>query len=349
MIDVARLAGVGTTTVSAVVHGREHVAPELRERVLEAIEQLSYRPNVSARNLRLQRTDVIGLVVGDLLDPFNAELTAHVERCAARSGLKVLLATSGEDELTYADVVSVDVVRGLMGHPVAAVLLVGTAGPPDLAKLADPHVPLVFVAARNGQLGPSIEVDNVLGGELATSHLIGLGHRRLAYVSGVGFGPMTEADEEARLAGYTSALERVERKAVKHCELQLGSIARKERQAALATLLASPQRPTGVFAASDTTALELMQRAHELGLRVPADLSIVGFDNISLAGYESIALTTIAVPIQELARRAIDVVMDTLDGAGTSAGTVLLEPELIIRRSTAAPAKVARAKRRVAR
>jgi LacI family transcriptional regulator len=346
VIDVARLAGVGTTTVSAVVHGREHVAPELRERVLEAIEQLSYQPNVSARNLRLQRTDVIGLVVGDLLDPYNAELTAHVERCAARSGLKVLLATSGEDELTYADVVSVDVVRGLMGHPVAAVLLVGTAGPPDLAKLADSHVPLVFVDARNGQLGPSVEVDNVLGGELATSHLIGLGHRRIAYVSGVGFGPMTEAEDEARLAGYTSALERVEGKAVKHRELQLGSIARKERQAALTALLALPQRPTGIFAASDTTALELMQRAHELGLRVPADLSIVGFDNISLAGYELIALTTVGVPIQELARRAVDVVMDTLDG-GASAGAVLLEPELIIRRSTAAPAKVAKAKRRV--
>jgi LacI family transcriptional regulator len=330
VIDVARLAGVGKTTVSAVVHGRSHVAPELRERVLEAIERLSYRPNISARNLKLRRSDVIGVVVGDLFDPFNAEITAYVERCAARSGLKVLLATSGEG-----DHMSVDVVRGLMGHPVAAILLIGTGGPPGLAKLADPNVPLVFIAHQS-PLGASIAVDNVHGGDLATSHLIELGHRRLAYVS-IGFGPLDPKDDEARLVGYWRAIERAGDTVTQQRMVRLGSVSAAQQREALTALLSSSERPTGIFAATDTTALELMQRASELGLRIPADLSIVGFDNIAFAAHEMVSLTTVGQSIEELAERAIDAAVAALDDPDAEPRTELLEPELVVRRSTAPP------------
>ncbi len=327
---MARLAGVGKTTVSAVIHGREHVAPELRDRVLEAIERLSYRPNISARNLKLQRTDVIGVVVGDLFDPFNAEITARVERRAARSGLKVLLTTSSGGVGMH-----IDSVRALMGHPVTAVIFIGTGGPWGLAKLIDPHVPLIFVAHRS-ELGPSIAVDNVRGGDLATSHLIALGHRRLAYVS-TGFGPLDPEDDEARLAGYWRALEQRSEGTVQQRVLRLGSFSPERRREAIAALLASSERPTGIFAATDTVALELMQRAYEAGLRVPADLSIVGFDNIAFASHEIVSLTTVGQPIEELADRAIEAVVQALDGAAAPPRTVLLDPALIVRRSTAAP------------
>lgn len=329
VIDVAQLAGVGKTTVSAVIHGREHVAPELRARVLDAIERLAYRPNISARNLKLRRTDVIGVAVGDLFDPFNAEITAYVERYAARSGLKVLLTTSGERDLTRAGTIA-----GLISHPVAAVLLIGAGGPPALAPQDERHVPLIFVAQQS-ELGPSIMVDNVRGGELATLHLIGLGHRRLAYVS-TAFGPLTPEDDEARLAGYQRALEQSER-VVSDQVLRLGSISPARLRTALTKLLAAPRRPTAIFAATDTIALELMQRASELGLRVPADVSIVGFDNISVAAHDMVALTTVAQPIEELAKRAVALAVAASDGTWTRPVDVELEPVLMVRRSTAAP------------
>jgi LacI family transcriptional regulator len=330
VIDVAQLAGVGKTTVSAVIHGREHVAPELRARVLDAIERLAYRPNISARNLKLRRTDMIGVVVGDLFDPFNAEITAYVERYAARSGLKVLLATSGEGDLARAETIA-----GLIGHPVAAVLLIGTGGPPALARPDERHVPLIFVAHQS-KLGPSIVVDNVRGGELATLHLIELGHQRLAYVSAA-FGPLTPEDDEARLAGYRRALEQAEYPVSDQVVLRLGSISPARQRAALTKLLSAPRRPTAIFAATDTTALELMQRASELRLRVPADVSIVGFDNISVAAHDMVALTTVAQPIEELAKRAIALAVAVSDGTGTRPGDVELEPVLMVRRSTGPP------------
>jgi LacI family transcriptional regulator len=328
VIDVARLAGVGKTTVSAVVHGREHVAPELRERVLHAIEQLSYRPNVSARNLKLQRTDVIGVAAGDLLDPFNAEITAYIERRAAHYGLKMLLVTSGLDGARTG------AVRSLLGHPVAAVIFIGAAVPSEIEQLADPHVPFIFISREN-ELGPSLVVDNMRGGDLATSHLIALGHRRLAYVS-VGFGPMSAQEDRARLAGFRRALKRSSGAIASQQVVRLRSPSPGKQREALTTLLTEREASTGIFAASDRTALELIQRGHELGLHVPRDISIIGFDNIAIAAYSSVALTTVAQPIEELATRAVDIVVAAM--AGTPLPPVLrFEPVLIVRSSTAKP------------
>lgn len=329
MIDVARLAGVGKTTVSAVVHGREHVAPELRERVLAAIEELSYRPNISARNLKLRRTDVIGVAAGDLLDPFNAEITAYMERRAAHHGLKILLTTSGMDQA------HLGAVRDLMSHPVAAVLFIGAAVPSELAKLSDPRVPFIFVAQRS-KLGPSITVDNVRGSELATSHLLELGHRRIVYLS-VGYGPLSSQDYRARLAGYRRALKRSKASISEQVVRLAPSSSPEQRREALIEMLTSRKRPTAIFAATDQTALELMQLAREVRLDVPGDVSIVGFDNIVFAAYSTVALTTIAQPIEDLAYRAIDIAKTMLEGNAPVSDTAVLEPVLVVRSSTAPP------------
>ncbi|MGA8354476.1 MAG: LacI family DNA-binding transcriptional regulator [Solirubrobacteraceae bacterium] len=329
VIDVARVAGVGKTTVSAVVHGREHVAPELRERVLAAIEELSYRPNISARNLKLRRTDVIGVAAGDLLDPFNAEITAYMERQAAHHGLKILLTTSGMDHA------HLGAVRDLMSHPVGAVLFIGAAVPAGLAKLSDPRVPFIFVTQRS-KLGPSITVDNLCGGELATSHLIELGHRRIVYLN-VGYGPLSSQDYRARLAGYRRALKRSKASISEQVVRLAPSSTPEQRREALVEMLTSRKRPTAIFAATDQTALELMQLARELQLDVPEDVSIVGFDNIAFAAYSAVALTTIAQPIEELAYRAVDIAKTTLDGGTPAPGMAALEPTLVVRRSTAPP------------
>ncbi|HEV7942901.1 MAG TPA: LacI family DNA-binding transcriptional regulator [Solirubrobacteraceae bacterium] len=329
MIDVARLAGVGKTTVSAVVHGRAHVAPELRERVLAAIEKLSYRPNISARNLKLRRTDVIGVAMGDLLDPFNAEITAYMERRAAHHGLKILLTTSGMDQA------HLRAVGDLMSHPVAAVLFMGAVVPTDLAKLSDPRVPFIFVSQRN-KLGPSITVDNLRGGELATSHLLELGHRRIVYLS-VGYGPVSSQEYRARLAGYRRALKRSKASIAEQVVRLAPSLSLEQRREALVEILTSRRRPTAIFAATDQTALELMQLARDLHLDVPEDISIVGFDNIAFAAYSTVALTTIAQPVEDLACRAVDIAKTMLDGGAPVPGTAALEPTLVVRRSTAPP------------
>lgn len=336
VVDVAREAGVSKTTVSAVIRGRTHVAPQLRERVLAAVDALGYRPNATARYLRLQRSDILGLVVGDLLDPFISEMTAHIEKHAAAKGFKVLLATSGGDRDAKAEGV-----RNLLEHPVAGVIFVAFSGDERMVRMVGPETPAIFVAIPS-DVGPSITVDDAKGGDLATSHLVELGHRRIGYVSTNTLGPEPEIDE-ARATGYRQALRRAGLVHSDDLELRLGPMPGGQRKARMRELLAAPDRPTAVFAASDNTAVELMECARELGLRVPDDVSVVGFDNVQLAAIEMISLTTVAQPIEEFARLAVAMVTSPLeDRAELPPTTTVLPPKLVVRNSAAPPRSLKR-------
>jgi LacI family transcriptional regulator len=328
IIDIARVAGTSKSTVSNVLRGRVHVEPATRARVLKASEELGYRINIAARHLR-QRPRVLGVVVGDLRNPFDAEMAAFIEQAATAASYTILLVTtngSAERERERLEV--------LLEHRVAGVLFVSFSGDASVLSTIAPDTPWLFVSCR-GSGGASISVDEREGARLAVEHLAALGHRRIAYVSTtLAHQPLMDT---ARHASYRRAMKGLglETRGLPGMRLKAGEDTSAEAvHSRLRALLADPDRPSAVYAASDFTAVEVMDAADAIGLRVPRNLSIVGFDDIALAGLERIALTTVAQPTTQLAEHAVRLALGQID-LGVSGADVSLAPRLVVRGSTA--------------
>jgi LacI family transcriptional regulator len=333
MADVARLAGASPATVSNVIKGRIRVRPEMQQRVLEAIRTLGYHVNVTARSLAQQRTDVLGIVLGNLENPFYASLTANIERQAYAQGYTTLIvSTAGELET------EVSRVETLIEHRVAAIIFFTFSGNTATVRAIPKQTPAVFVSVQ-GINGTSITVDDRLGAQLAVGHLLGLGHRRIAYVS-ASLGAEPSTDEE-RFAGYRQAFGAAgvsipEERLVLRFQQPVQS--RRDLHNAIDKLLRLKPRCTAIFASSDLTALETIERADLLGLRIPEDLSIVGFDDINIASLERISLTTVAHPIAELAARGVEAAVSLATGRSKHMrARILLEPKLVVRGTTGPP------------
>jgi LacI family transcriptional regulator len=327
IIDVAAVAGVSKSTVSNILQGKIPVQDQTRRRVLDAIAQLGYQPNAGARYMR-QRSRILGVVVGDLRNPFYAEAAAHIEEYAALRDHTILLATT-------ADVPEreVDRVQTLLEHRVAAMIFMCVPGRAALTTVSDDVTRVFSTVSMPGAM--SIAVDNRIGAELAVRHLAVLGHTAIGYVGVTLHEPPTET---VRYDGFRKAMEKaglaVRSSLVLRPTVHHDGSPRAD-QDALRTFLSRTNRPTAIVAATDFDALELISAADTLGITVPDDLSLVGFDNISLAGHSRIALTTVAQPMGEIARLTIDVAIDgrlVVDGRRRS--SVKLAPELVVRRST---------------
>jgi LacI family transcriptional regulator, galactose operon repressor len=329
IIDVAHRAKVSKSTVSNVLQGKVRVDDATRERVLGAMSELGYRTNAGARSLR-QRSQVLGVVVGDLRNPFHAEMAALIEGHAAANRHSILLATTGgvADKETAR-------VQTLLEHRVAAIIFVAFSGSAAVLETIPAGVPRIFVsfAARGGL---SIAVDDRKGARLAVEHLLDLGHRRVGYVSTtLEDEPQTDA---ARFAAFRRTMQS------RGVPVDGGLVARRLRGGGadrpsvgdeLAGLLSRRRRPTAIFAASDFSAVEVMEAADAVGLEIPSDLSVVGFDDIAIAGLARIGLTTVAQPMDDMARRAVLLGIEaasSVDEAGPKA--VRLPPRLVVRSST---------------
>jgi LacI family transcriptional regulator len=334
MKDVARLAGTSKATVSNVLAGHPHVRPETRDRVLAAAKTLGYHVNVSARALARQRTSVLGLVVGSLQNPWYVPVVARIERHARERGHAVLMVSTWGDLSAQASGI-----RTLIEHRVAAIIFLSTAGN-AVVRSVPSDIPIVFVGVQ-GTGGPTIAVDDRLGAQMAVSHLLELGHRRIGYVS---VDPSAEPTTFVeRFAGYRQALagagllEENEGLTID----AVGSILTRETadtKAAIDALLTSASRPTAIYGADDVAAIEVIERADVLGLRVPEDLSVIGFDDIGMSRLARISLTTVGHPIAELTTRGVETALAlAANGADAWSPQVLLEPKLIVR-STTGPA-----------
>src|SRR5579884_2418688 len=331
--DVAARAGVGVATVSRVLNGRANVSPGTRQRVLDAIAALDYRPSTLARNLSLRRTHVIGVVVPFFTSPSAVERVRGVVAALAGSSYDVMLFDVESAERREHAFQLFD--RGDRSDGLLLVSLV----PPDeeVARLRSSRLPCVLVDAPHPAF-PSIVVDDVRGGELATSHLIELGHRRIGFLGDKSPDPFRFASSRDRTRGYEHALARagIERRPEYGRE---GTQSRHEARGVAIDLLRLPERPTAVFAASDTQALGVLEAARILGLRVPEDLSVVGFDDVETAAY--VGLTTVRQPLFESGRRGAELLLQLLAGAGEQLGDYAeqLEVELVVRSTTAPPPK----------
>jgi LacI family transcriptional regulator len=328
--DVALMAGVSRSTVSNVVRGSDVVAVRTKRRVLHAIEQLGYRPNALARQLLQGRATTVGIIARDLRNPFVAEMASLVEREVARFGFAAMFcATEGDPrrEEQAVDVMLDNRVSGL-------VFLSFLDRPAAIGARINGQIPAVFVAADE-TWADSVTVDEHRGGELVARHLIELGHRRLAFV-----GPQHQDRADARrLEGFLRAAGDAElRPMVIAWDPPDESPTVGGERVEWRDVLSGPDRASGVFAANDFAAIDLLDVADALGVRVPEDLSVVGFDDVDMAHLRRISLTTVHQPRDVLVRLGIEALLSRIEGRVDGAPQVTLAGVALKVRGSTAPA-----------
>jgi DNA-binding LacI/PurR family transcriptional regulator len=314
IVDVAALSGVSKSTVSNVLRDAGRVSGDTRTRVLEAIDALGYRPNSLARDLVRRRSHTIGVVLGDLANTFYAELVKLLERRISEAAYTTIVCnTDGRSELERARV------EMLLERAVSGVVMLQFSGDGAvLDELAAAGVPVVVVSCWE-ERADCVAVDDRAGMAAAVEHLVALGHERIAHVSSHLVEDSTRA---ARAAGYEDAM----------------------RAHGLASRLLDadawagpPDGVTAFAAANDLIAVRLIDALESAGLRVPGDVSVVGFDGTDLGAHPRIGLTTVAQPRGELIARGLGLLRERLAGGGDGPRGVRLQGELVVRASTGAP------------
>ncbi|MBN1315022.1 MAG: LacI family DNA-binding transcriptional regulator [Anaerolineales bacterium] len=329
--DIARAAGVSHSTVSRALSKSSLVNAETRERIIKLAAEMGYSPHSLARSLVMGRTRSIGLVITTITDPFIAEVVQGIEDAAQNHGYTVVLCSSrGESSR------EMNAVDTLRSKRVDGVIVTSSrVGALYLEHLERIGVPVVLINNHNEQSGPytfSIGVDNQHGGRIATDHLISLGHRRIAYITG----PASHSDDLARLAGYRQALEEAGIPFDPSLVVPgTGRTGGGERALPLLMRINTP--PTAAFCYNDMTAIGLMQSAAALKMAIPQDLAIVGFDDIPFASYIKPALTTVAQLKAEMGLQATEMVLALIGAKAENMNGFenrSIKAELIVRESS---------------
>lgn len=326
--EVAARAGVSVGTVSNVLNRPARVSAKMRVRVQAAIEELGFVRNETARQLRVGRSRTLGLVLPDTIDPFFADVARGVEETSAEAGLAVIVCSSGqaaEREERALELLERQQVGGLLITPVAA-------GPERVAALRRSGMGVVLVDRRPRRADEcSVRVDYLAGGEMAVRHLLGQGHRRIAYVT-------TPLDVEPNRDRHRGAL-RALRAAGLSEDVVVPIIEPRPTPSfgarAASRLLSMEPRPTAVFCSSDLLAIGLLNRLLRSKVKVPQDIAIVGSDDIELAACAALPLTTVAQPRAELGQAAAELALSEADDTGSHQHRhLVLPPELIIRETS---------------
>ena len=325
--DVAREAGVSVVTVSRVINDTypEKVSEKTRQKVLETVARMNYKPNVMARGLQKGRTFLIGVAIVRVADSFFGEILQGIHDAAAAADLGVLLGTRrldiGKDE---------SALRELQSRGVEGIIYYGTTQDPQTAKyLVAEGLPLVQLCNSHTKLdAPYVVVDHFRGAYQATEYLLTLGHKRIAHI-----GAYQERDPQGlmRLAGYRTALQDhgIE---VDESLVVPGGWTWESGYRAMHQLYRQCQgKVTAIFASSDFEAVGAMRACQEMGIKVPDDIALIGFDDLPFSAWLDIPLTTVAQPKEAMGQAAVKSLIDLIEGRSTP--NVMFEPELIVRRS----------------
>jgi DNA-binding LacI/PurR family transcriptional regulator len=327
--DVARQAGVSVATASRVVSGFDNVRSETRERVERAMRELLYVPPG-----RRPATGVIGLLVPDLENPIFPALAQAMEERATEAGFASILCNTTAAAFREVDYVHMLLDRGADGMIFISCEMTNLSGDHDhYERLVEEGARIVFVnGALNSLRVPSVAVDERGAGELATEHLIGLGHKRIGYVAGPNYYLPTQQKAAGREAALRAAGIEPDSLIVHGSDFTV-----EEGREALRTLLAFDSPPTGVICSSDLMAIGVLQEAAAQGLHVPDDLSVVGFDGIEATAWTSPPLTTVEQPIDEIAETAVNALRTLIAEPEKPLPDYSFRPRLRVRRSTAPP------------
>jgi DNA-binding LacI/PurR family transcriptional regulator len=321
--DVAARAGVSKSLVSLVMRGAPHVSERRRTAVLRAAEELGYQPNAVARSLVERRTHTVGVLVSDLHNPFVAEVVDGIDARIVDFGYQVLLGNGGrrpsrEQELLAA----------FAGLRIEGLILLAPVVSPRVLRDAAAAQPLVVVSRPDVHVAgvDTVVNDEAHGVQLAVDHLVALGHVDIAHIAGAG----SAAPE--RRQGYQQAMH--DRGLKDHVRVVPGGYAEADGYEGARVLLDAPRPPSAVIVANDLAAMGTLTAIAEAGLRVPEDISVVGYDNTLLASLSHISLTSVNQPRQEMGRLAAQMLHDRIEGRRTRARRHVVTPTLVSRRST---------------
>ncbi|GIM45526.1 LacI family transcriptional regulator [Collibacillus ludicampi] len=327
--EIARVAGVSRSTVSRVLTGHPNVKPATRAKVEKVIQQLNYQPNFIAQGLARGSLNMIGLLIGDIRNPFYAEVARGVEDIANQAGYMVVLCDTDYDfqkEQIY--------LQGAQKFGFSGLILMSVMDVEELVPvLKNIQCPIVllnrYVHAYETDV---VLVDNFQGGYQAAKHLIELGHTRIGYLGG----PQLSTASRERTAGFMQALKdygiKLNERDVAYGDLKMDT-GRQYGQ----RWLEQSNRPTSIFAANDLMALGILDVLQEAGINIPEEISIVGYDDLPFVGIHPISLTTVRQPHYQMGATAMSLLMDRIRGNDTCLQRITYTPELVIRETTAPP------------
>src|SRR5688572_15727307 len=327
--DIAREAGVSTATVSHVINKTKYVSDETREKVQRAIEEFNYHPNAHAQMLALGRSNMIGLLVSDISNPFFPEIIKSIEAAVFAAGYNlILLNTNYEPER------AIEYVRRLLQMKVAGIILMIAEFDPSLVdEFKNRKTSVVFHdLGVVGEKMSNIILDYAVGIDEAVRHLVSLGHSKIVHIAG----SHEIYSAGVRQQAFVDAMKKYF-PAEPPSKIYEGDFRFEGGRHAAHQILSEPELPTAIVVANDLMALGAMQEFKAAGLRIPQDISIVGFDDISFASLSEPALTTVCSPRVEIGRRAFEALMLTVDKPHQQGMEVRVPTYLIKRNSTAPP------------
>jgi LacI family transcriptional regulator len=324
--DVARAAGVSVTAAHRALNDKAELKSDKRARVLAAARQLNYVPSAAARALVSGKTDTIGMVVTDNASPVYAGIVRGVEEVANAAGFGLLLCNSGDSQeraISCLETLRAKQVDGVLITPVQT-------DRRDVERLHEFAIPFVLLMRHFADVASDYVItDNEAGGYAATCHLLDLGHRRIGHLAG----PVFVSSAQGRLAGYRRALAERGIPFDEHLVVHAPFTVAGGYDTAFA-LIDRPDRPTAIFAANDLQAVGVMKAARAVDLTIPDDLALVGGDDIELAEFLEVALTTFHQPAREIGSLGAQILLDRLRGGNEEPRRVVLTPRLIVRRSS---------------
>lgn len=325
MQDVSQEAGVSLMTVSRVINGKEDVSLDTRNRVMHVIKKLNYRPSSIARGLATHRTGTLGVIVPDISNPFFASLVRRVEDEAYAKNYSVFLGNTNEEQKR-----EIAVLQSLEDNQVDGLILCSSRLDDALLSASLEHFSNVVLVFRE-KISPnvkSITLDDVMGGQMAIEHLVRSGHRNIGLISG----PPRSLSTQGRFEGYQLALKTakipINENWIRNCHPTI-----EAGQAVACELLKNNPEITALFCHNDLIAVGALQACSDLGLSVPGDIAIIGYDDINLAALVTPSLTTLHSPITEIGARAIQMIFEKRSEDLTEPVQTHFQPELVIRES----------------
>jgi DNA-binding LacI/PurR family transcriptional regulator len=326
ILDVAGVAGVSKSLVSMVIRGDDRVSLERRQAVLDAIADLNYRPNAMARGLVQRRTRIVGLVISDLRNPFYGGVVTGIQEQALESNYKVMIST-GERRVELEE----DAIESFLELRVDGLILATSQIDDHAIARASASVPVVVLNRETSDAASdSITNDNLMGAEIAVEHCHSLGHRQIAHVHG---GPSAAA--RARREGYERSMGRLGLD--EEIRIFDGGFTEDGGYRGGRALLARKPLPTAVFAANDLCAIGVLNALEEAAYTIPGDVSLVGYDDTSLAALRHVSLTSIHQPGEDMGRLAVARLLERIHEGRTEPRHDIVSPSLVVRSTTGPP------------
>jgi len=328
--DVATEAGVSVATVSRVINNEKYVSEDMREHVLKVISEMNYQPDAVARGLRTKSTHIISLVIPDICNPYFPEVSRGVQSVADLHKYIVVLCNTDRSlkrELEFYEKLSMQKVEGIIINP-------SSSKKEEIDLLHDLEIPVVLISSQRAlEDFDIVMVDNKQGAALAVNHLIELGHRRIGLVGGV----REVSSARQRREGFIKALKKAGLTVYQEL-LTEGTFDHEGGYQCMKSILSLKERPSAVFAANDIMAIGGISAIYESGLRIPEDISLIGFDDISFAKMTYPKLTTISQPMYETGKVATELLFQRIDNLSESLPPqkVVLSHNLVIRETTQA-------------